>query len=159
MRHILLKYSCRCFNIASTSEKVQCVCGIKSGYCRDSYTGSSYICDKYASPPQNLVITLGNSQISPSITACNIGVNMDNQLPLSSHIANNAECSFTTSKGFVHFYPECPFRCLFCLLLFQDRLLQCWHSTFATDPECSFMTFFQPLQSILPYCCTPTGVL
>ncbi|KAK3530982.1 hypothetical protein QTP70_007794 [Hemibagrus guttatus] len=40
------------------------------------------------SPVQDLVLSLNNSMISPSATARNLGVTMDNQLSFSSHIAN-----------------------------------------------------------------------
>lgn len=41
-----------------------------------------------SSPRQDLVISLDNSPIPPSVTACNLGVTMDNQLSCSSHNAN-----------------------------------------------------------------------
>ncbi|KAK3517719.1 hypothetical protein QTP70_016392, partial [Hemibagrus guttatus] len=40
------------------------------------------------SPAQDLVISLSNSMISPSASACNLGVTMDNQLSFSSHVTN-----------------------------------------------------------------------
>ncbi|KAK3570650.1 hypothetical protein QTP86_024562 [Hemibagrus guttatus] len=40
------------------------------------------------SPAQDLALSLNNSMISPSATACNLGVTMDNQLSFSSHVAN-----------------------------------------------------------------------
>ncbi|KAK3520071.1 hypothetical protein QTP70_011990 [Hemibagrus guttatus] len=40
------------------------------------------------SPAQDLVISLNNSMISPSATARNLGVTMDNQLSFSSHVTN-----------------------------------------------------------------------
>ncbi|KAK3517526.1 hypothetical protein QTP70_012612 [Hemibagrus guttatus] len=40
------------------------------------------------SPAQDLTISLNNSMISPSATACNLGVTMDNQLSFSSHVTN-----------------------------------------------------------------------
>ncbi|KAK3529171.1 hypothetical protein QTP70_019409, partial [Hemibagrus guttatus] len=39
------------------------------------------------SPAQDLALSLNNSKISPSATAHNIGVTMDNQLSFSSHVA------------------------------------------------------------------------
>ncbi|KAK3564397.1 hypothetical protein QTP86_017302 [Hemibagrus guttatus] len=41
-----------------------------------------------SSPAQDLVISLNNSMISPSATARNLGVSMDNQLSFSSHVTN-----------------------------------------------------------------------
>ncbi|KAK3548271.1 hypothetical protein QTP70_007343 [Hemibagrus guttatus] len=41
-----------------------------------------------SSPAQDLVISLDNSLISPSATALNLGVTMDNRLSFSSHVAN-----------------------------------------------------------------------
>ncbi|KAK3547966.1 hypothetical protein QTP70_001632 [Hemibagrus guttatus] len=40
------------------------------------------------SPAQDLVISLSNSMISPSASARNLGVTMDNQLSFSSHVTN-----------------------------------------------------------------------
>ncbi|KAK3556109.1 hypothetical protein QTP70_005553 [Hemibagrus guttatus] len=40
------------------------------------------------SPAQDLAISLNNSMISPSATAHNLGVTMDNQLSFSSHVTN-----------------------------------------------------------------------
>ncbi|KAK3510669.1 hypothetical protein QTP70_012817 [Hemibagrus guttatus] len=40
------------------------------------------------SPAQDLTISLSNSMISPSASACNLGVTMDNQLSFSSHVTN-----------------------------------------------------------------------
>ncbi|KAK3552376.1 hypothetical protein QTP86_011271 [Hemibagrus guttatus] len=40
------------------------------------------------SPAQDLAISLNNSMISPSATARNLGVTMDNQLSFSSHVTN-----------------------------------------------------------------------
>ncbi|KAK3563007.1 hypothetical protein QTP86_013277 [Hemibagrus guttatus] len=40
------------------------------------------------SPAQDLVISLNNSMISPSATARNLGVTMDNQLSFSSHVTD-----------------------------------------------------------------------
>ncbi|KAK3537312.1 hypothetical protein QTP70_007183 [Hemibagrus guttatus] len=45
------------------------------------------------SPAQDLVISLSNYMISPSATARNLGVTMDNQLSFSSHVTN-VTCSF-----------------------------------------------------------------
>ncbi|KAK3528885.1 hypothetical protein QTP70_012078 [Hemibagrus guttatus] len=42
------------------------------------------------SPAQELAISLSNSMISPSATARNLGVTMDNQLSFSSHVTNVA---------------------------------------------------------------------
>ncbi|MCJ8746474.1 hypothetical protein PDJAM_G00142290 [Pangasius djambal] len=48
-----------------------------------------------SSPSQDLAISLDNSLISPSVTARNLGVTMDNQLSFSSHIANlTRSCRF-----------------------------------------------------------------
>ncbi|KAK3513609.1 hypothetical protein QTP70_026916, partial [Hemibagrus guttatus] len=47
------------------------------------------------SPAQDLVISLNNSMISPSATARNLGVTMDNQLSFSSHVTNvTRSCQF-----------------------------------------------------------------
>ncbi|KAK3537963.1 hypothetical protein QTP70_024793 [Hemibagrus guttatus] len=47
------------------------------------------------SSAQDLAISLNNSMISPSATACNLGVTMDNQLPFSSHVTNvTRSCRF-----------------------------------------------------------------
>ncbi|KAK3514078.1 hypothetical protein QTP70_003216 [Hemibagrus guttatus] len=47
------------------------------------------------SPAQDLAISLNNSMISPSATACNLGVTMDNQLSFSSHVTNvTRSCRF-----------------------------------------------------------------
>ncbi|KAK3524620.1 hypothetical protein QTP70_030925, partial [Hemibagrus guttatus] len=47
------------------------------------------------SPAQDLVISLSNSMISPSATAHNLGVTMDNQLSFSSHVTNvTCSCRF-----------------------------------------------------------------
>ncbi|KAK3530038.1 hypothetical protein QTP86_009959 [Hemibagrus guttatus] len=47
------------------------------------------------SPAQDLVISLNNSMISPSATARNLGVTMDNQLSFSSHVTNvTRSCRF-----------------------------------------------------------------
>ncbi|KAK3526049.1 hypothetical protein QTP70_012887 [Hemibagrus guttatus] len=47
------------------------------------------------SPAQDLVISLSNSMISPSATARNLGVTMDNQLSFSSHVTNvTRSCRF-----------------------------------------------------------------
>ncbi|KAK3565440.1 hypothetical protein QTP86_009696 [Hemibagrus guttatus] len=49
----------------------------------------------YPSPAQDLAISLNNSMISPSATARNLGVTMDNQLSFSSHVANvTRSCRF-----------------------------------------------------------------
>ncbi|KAK3524872.1 hypothetical protein QTP86_010603 [Hemibagrus guttatus] len=40
------------------------------------------------SPAQDLALSLNNSMISPSATARNLGVTMDNQLSFSSHVTN-----------------------------------------------------------------------
>ncbi|KAK3536438.1 hypothetical protein QTP86_009951 [Hemibagrus guttatus] len=46
-------------------------------------------------PAQDLAISLNNSMISPSATARNLGVTMDNQLSFSSHVANvTRSCRF-----------------------------------------------------------------
>ncbi|MCI4375953.1 hypothetical protein PGIGA_G00115620 [Pangasianodon gigas] len=48
-----------------------------------------------SSPSQDLAISLDNSLISPSVTARNLGVTIDNQLSFSSHIANlTRSCRF-----------------------------------------------------------------
>lgn len=54
------------------------------------------ICYQADSPPhQDLVISLDKSLISPSVTACNLEVTMDNQLSFSSHVANlTRSCRF-----------------------------------------------------------------
>ncbi|KAK3528007.1 hypothetical protein QTP86_013117 [Hemibagrus guttatus] len=45
--------------------------------------------------PQDLAISLSNSMISPSATARNLGVTMDNQLSFSSHVTNvTRSCRF-----------------------------------------------------------------
>ncbi|KAK3568178.1 hypothetical protein QTP86_034543 [Hemibagrus guttatus] len=53
-----------------------------------------------SSPAQDLAIFLNNSMISPSATACKLGVTMDNQLSFSSHVTNvtrsSARISFKT---------------------------------------------------------------
>ncbi|KAK3507265.1 hypothetical protein QTP70_013448 [Hemibagrus guttatus] len=47
------------------------------------------------SPAQDLAISLRNSMISPSATARNLGVTMDNQLSFSSHVTNvTRSCRF-----------------------------------------------------------------
>ncbi|KAK3562669.1 hypothetical protein QTP86_005049 [Hemibagrus guttatus] len=47
------------------------------------------------SPAQDLAISLNNSMISPSATARNLGLTMDNQLSFSSHVTNVARsCRF-----------------------------------------------------------------
>ncbi|KAK3550861.1 hypothetical protein QTP70_006419 [Hemibagrus guttatus] len=47
------------------------------------------------SPAQDLAISLSNSMISPSASARNLGVTMDNQLSFSSHVTNVARsCRF-----------------------------------------------------------------
>ncbi|KAK3517157.1 hypothetical protein QTP86_005119 [Hemibagrus guttatus] len=47
------------------------------------------------SPAQDLAISLSNSMISPSATAHNLGVTMDNQLSFSSHVTNvTRSCRF-----------------------------------------------------------------
>ncbi|KAK3549791.1 hypothetical protein QTP86_008069 [Hemibagrus guttatus] len=47
------------------------------------------------SPAQDLAISLKNSMISPSATARNLGVTMDNQLSFSSHVTNvTHSCQF-----------------------------------------------------------------
>ncbi|KAK3521503.1 hypothetical protein QTP70_007968 [Hemibagrus guttatus] len=47
------------------------------------------------SPAQDLVISLSNSMTSPSATARNLGVTMDNQLSFSSHVTNvTRSCRF-----------------------------------------------------------------
>ncbi|KAK3526876.1 hypothetical protein QTP86_001942, partial [Hemibagrus guttatus] len=47
------------------------------------------------SPAQDLAISLSNSMISPSATARNLGVTMDNQLSISSHVTNvTRSCRF-----------------------------------------------------------------
>ncbi|KAK3546357.1 hypothetical protein QTP70_025772, partial [Hemibagrus guttatus] len=47
------------------------------------------------SPAQDLAISLNNSMISPSATARNLGVTMDNRLSFSSHVANvTRSCRF-----------------------------------------------------------------
>ncbi|KAK3528338.1 hypothetical protein QTP86_033192 [Hemibagrus guttatus] len=47
------------------------------------------------SPAQDLMISLSNSMISPSATARNLGVTMDNQLSFSSHVTNvTCSCRF-----------------------------------------------------------------
>ncbi|KAK3552271.1 hypothetical protein QTP86_007154 [Hemibagrus guttatus] len=47
------------------------------------------------SPAQDLTISLSNSMISPSATARNLGVTMDNQLSFSSHVTNvTRSCQF-----------------------------------------------------------------
>ncbi|KAK3527056.1 hypothetical protein QTP86_008661 [Hemibagrus guttatus] len=47
------------------------------------------------SPAQDLAISLSNSMISPSATARNLGVTMDNQLSFSSHVTNvTRSCQF-----------------------------------------------------------------
>ncbi|KAK3508056.1 hypothetical protein QTP70_011852 [Hemibagrus guttatus] len=47
------------------------------------------------SPAQDLAISLTNSMISPSATARNLGVTMDNQLSFSSHVTNvTRSCRF-----------------------------------------------------------------
>ncbi|KAK3525562.1 hypothetical protein QTP70_000161 [Hemibagrus guttatus] len=47
------------------------------------------------SPAQDLAISLSNSMISPSATARNLGVTMDNQLSFSSHVTNvTRSCRF-----------------------------------------------------------------
>ncbi|KAK3506599.1 hypothetical protein QTP70_010866 [Hemibagrus guttatus] len=47
------------------------------------------------SPAQDLTISLSNSMISPSATARNLGVTMDNQLSFSSHVTNvTRSCRF-----------------------------------------------------------------
>ncbi|KAK3511532.1 hypothetical protein QTP70_009323 [Hemibagrus guttatus] len=47
------------------------------------------------SPAQDLVISLSNSMISPSASARNLGVTMDNQLSFSSHVTNvTRSCRF-----------------------------------------------------------------
>ncbi|KAK3506532.1 hypothetical protein QTP70_006560 [Hemibagrus guttatus] len=46
-------------------------------------------------PAQDLAISLNNSMISPSATARNLGVTMDNQLSFSSHVTNvTCSCRF-----------------------------------------------------------------
>lgn len=76
------------------------------------------------SPPhQYLVISLDNSLISPSVTAHNLEVTMDNHYPvpftlLIWHI--HVDFSFTTSEGFFHVYPHRLLKCLFRTLSFQD---------------------------------------
>lgn len=46
-------------------------------------------------PCQELVIFLDSSQISPSVTACNLSVTMDNQLSVSPHITKlTCSCKF-----------------------------------------------------------------
>ncbi|KAK3523638.1 hypothetical protein QTP70_005838 [Hemibagrus guttatus] len=48
-----------------------------------------------SSPAQDLPISLNNSMISPSATARNLGVTMDNQLSFSSHVTNvTRSCRF-----------------------------------------------------------------
>ncbi|KAK3507518.1 hypothetical protein QTP70_028079, partial [Hemibagrus guttatus] len=47
------------------------------------------------SPAQDLALSLNNSMISPSATARNLGVTMDNQLSFSSHVTNvTRSCRF-----------------------------------------------------------------
>ncbi|KAK3549886.1 hypothetical protein QTP86_015501, partial [Hemibagrus guttatus] len=47
------------------------------------------------SPAQDLTISLSNSMISPSASARNLGVTMDNQLSFSSHVTNvTRSCRF-----------------------------------------------------------------
>ncbi|KAK3520049.1 hypothetical protein QTP70_011969 [Hemibagrus guttatus] len=47
------------------------------------------------SPAQDLAISLNNSMISPSATARNLGITMDNQLSFSSHVTNvTCSCQF-----------------------------------------------------------------
>ncbi|KAK3521007.1 hypothetical protein QTP86_015761, partial [Hemibagrus guttatus] len=47
------------------------------------------------SPAQNLTISLSNSMISPTASARNLGVTMDNQLSFSSHVTNvTRSCRF-----------------------------------------------------------------
>ncbi|KAK3572338.1 hypothetical protein QTP86_031122 [Hemibagrus guttatus] len=47
------------------------------------------------SPAQDLALSLSNSMISPSATARNLGVTMDNQLSFSSHVTNvTRSCRF-----------------------------------------------------------------
>ncbi|KAK3554744.1 hypothetical protein QTP70_033438, partial [Hemibagrus guttatus] len=54
-------------------------------------------------PAQDLVLSLNNSMTSPSATARNLGVTMDNQLSFFSHVTNvGFLCA--TSEG--HFYPH-----------------------------------------------------
>ncbi|KAK3528895.1 hypothetical protein QTP70_012072 [Hemibagrus guttatus] len=51
------------------------------------------------SPAQDLAISLNNSMISPSATARNLGVTMDNQLSFSSHVTNvTLSCRFLLYK-------------------------------------------------------------
>ncbi|KAK3545265.1 hypothetical protein QTP70_002782 [Hemibagrus guttatus] len=65
------------------------------------------------SPAQALVLSLNNSKISPSATAHNLGVTMDNQLSFSSHVTNVTG--------------SCPF------LLYNIRRIQPFLSTQATQ--------------------------
>ncbi|KAK3568489.1 hypothetical protein QTP86_008542 [Hemibagrus guttatus] len=86
------------------------------------------------SPAQDLVISLNNSMISPSATACNLGVTMDNQLSFSSHVTNVTRlCRF---------------------LLYNIRRIRPFLSTQATQ------VFVQSLViSRLDYCNTPLAGL
>ncbi|KAK3521019.1 hypothetical protein QTP86_015841, partial [Hemibagrus guttatus] len=54
------------------------------------------------SPAQDLVLSLNNPMISPSATARNLGVTMDNQLSFSSHVANVTH-SYELNIFYAHF--------------------------------------------------------
>ncbi|KAK3571444.1 hypothetical protein QTP86_012074 [Hemibagrus guttatus] len=51
------------------------------------------------SPAHDLALSLNKSMISPSATACNLGVTMDNQLSFSSHVANVTRSFYTSIAG------------------------------------------------------------
>ncbi|KAK3549054.1 hypothetical protein QTP70_029515, partial [Hemibagrus guttatus] len=77
------------------------------GFCSDlSVSGGHLVLDDCSSadllvipgdpsPAQDLAISLNNSMISPSATAHNLGVTLDNQLSFSSHVTNvTRSCRF-----------------------------------------------------------------
>ncbi|KAK3555026.1 hypothetical protein QTP86_005701 [Hemibagrus guttatus] len=114
------------------------------------------------SPAQDLAISLSNSMISPSASARNLGVTMDNQLSFSSHVTNvTRSCRFLlyNIRRIRPFLSTQVAQVLVqSLVISEIGLLQLSsgrstserNPSTANDPKCSCTTCFQPAQ-VLPH--------
>ncbi|KAK3569168.1 hypothetical protein QTP86_025983 [Hemibagrus guttatus] len=122
------------------------------------------------SPDQDLAISLNNSMISPSATARNLGVTMDNQLYFSSHVTSvTRSCRFllynirrirpflSTQATQVLVQSLVISRLDYCNSLLAGLPLMGNLPT-ANDPKCSCTTMFSTCLSspTPPHCCVPS---
>ncbi|KAK3570111.1 hypothetical protein QTP86_011319 [Hemibagrus guttatus] len=114
------------------------------------------------SPAQDLAISLSNSMISPSASAHNLGVTMDNQLSFSSHVTNvTRSCRFLlynirrirpflSTQATQVLVQSLVISEIGLLQLSSGRSTSERNSPTTNDPKCSCTTCFQPAQ-ILPH--------